>query len=213
MRVILCLAMLALSSLAQARLATTDEVPLLVKSLERRTTVNADGTSVDRWSWIMKVQRRDAREDVGTRAIRFYKSFEQVKILKARTRTKGVWKETALTDAQERAVDDDSPGFSSLHEYVLSFPDVQEGSDLEFEYEIQTMRALEPGFWGQNFILDSGVYEQFRWTIDSAKKLSWSHQDPLNSLRASTSMWRGRHQLVFRTTRALRMALADESDA
>lgn len=201
------------ASPAAARLATVDEVPLLVKSLERHTKVAGDGTSVDRWRWLLRVQRRDAREDVGTRSIRFYKSFETVKILKARTRTKGVWKETALSDVQERAVDDESPGFSSLSEYVLSFPDVQEGSELEFEYEIQTQKALEPGFWGQNFLLDSGVYEAFRWTIESARKLHWSQQDPFNAIRAESAAFGAGTRLVFRATRPLRMALADEVDA
>lgn len=196
---------------AQARVAALSEVPLVVKQLHRETTVKADGTFKDRWTWRLKVQRRDARDDSGTRTIRFYKSFEDVKVIRAGTRTDGTFREISLKDLQERAVTDESPGFSSLYEYVLSFPDVQEGSDIELDYEVNTKRALEPEFWGQSFQLDSGAYQAFSWKINSDKPLFAYAQDP-GGVVETVQDKRKPGQVLFRSKASFSVALADEAD-
>lgn len=195
---------------AEARLARNSEVPLLVKKLIRETRVAADGSAKEKWHWILRVQRPEAREEVGARPIRFYKNFEEVKILRAGTRTQGRWTEMSLNDLQERAVTDESPGFSSLNEYVLSFSDVQEGSEVEFEYEIVTKRALEPGFWGQSFILDTGAYDDLQWKIISEKPLTSALQDPNGVLKLRTN--KNRTQILIKSVKAFSMALADEDE-
>lgn len=212
MKILSALLILCTTTVAGARVATLAEVPLLVKKLERETVVNEDGTFRDRWSWRMKVQRRDAREDSGTRSIRFYKSFEEVKVLRAGTRTEGKFKEISLKDLQERAVTDESPGFSSLHEYVLSFPDVQEGSEIEFDYEVRTKRALEEGFWGQSFILDTGAYESFQWKIRSQRPLADYAQDPQGMIEGSRRKEGAGETIVYRSKAPFSLALADESE-
>ncbi|MBX3041002.1 MAG: DUF3857 domain-containing protein [Bdellovibrionaceae bacterium] len=199
-----------ISSFAQARLARNSEVPLLVKKLLRETHVAADGSSREKWHWVLRVQRPEAREEVGARPIRFYKNFEEVKVLRAGTRTQGQWTEMSLNDLQERAVTDESPGFSSLHEYILSFSDVQEGSEVEFEYEIVTKRALEPNFWGQSFVLDTGAYDELQWKIVSEKPLTSALQDPGGAMKMQVN--KNRTQVLLKSVKPFSLALADEDE-
>lgn len=210
MKLLVCLFACFFVARAEARWAKLDEVPLVIQKLARETRVAADGTNVDRWSWVIHVERQDAREDVGTRTIRFYKDFEQVKVLRAGTRNGKSWNPISLSDLEDRSVTDESPGFSSLHEYVLSFPDVQEGSDLEFDYEVKTTKALEPKFWGQSFSLESGAYKHFTWTIRSEKPVFEDVQDPFSVLRVTRS--EGGKHIEFASRKAFSLALADESD-
>lgn len=182
----------------------------MVERLHRETDVAKDGTFIDHWSWRIRVQKREAREDVGTRSIRFYKSFEEVQILRAGTRTEGEFKPIQLKDLQERAVTDENPGFSSLYEFILSFPNVQEGSILEFDYDVKTTRALEPDFWGQSFVLEAGAYENFEWLIHSAKPLSHYLQDPSGKIRFKSS--KKDTELSYATKGFVSLAMADESE-
>ncbi|MBX3033900.1 MAG: DUF3857 domain-containing protein [Bdellovibrionaceae bacterium] len=203
--------LLLLPSLAAARPANFDEVPVLFKNVRRETRVAADGTSRDKWLWHIRLQRQDARESVGSRAIRFYRNFESVRIIKAGSRTEGRWRALTDQDIQERGVTDDNPGFSSLTEMVLNFPDVQEGSEIEFEYEISTRTALEPGFWGQSFVLDSGAYRAFSWSVRAETPLFQALQDPTGAFEVKTAS--GGRELSFSARKPFSLALADEDDA
>lgn len=195
-----------------ARVASVTEVPLVIRELDRETRVSADGAVTERWKWRIKVQRDEAREDIGSRSIRFYKNFEEVRILRAGTRRAGRFQAVDLKDLQERAVTDENPGFSSLHEFMLSFPDVQEGSEIEYEYEISAKKALEPGFWGQSFEIDSGAYEDFRWRIVSEKDLTSDLIDPTGRMTMRKSAEGGRTVVTFTAKAPFSLALADEVD-
>lgn len=195
----------------EARWFSAKEAPLLVKKLVRETFVKADGSFRETWTWHLRVQGRQAREEVGTRTIPFYKNYEEVKILSARTLTKGKARDLQAQDIMERSVTDESPGFSSLHEWVLSFPDVQENSEIQFRYEVKVHRALEPGFWGQNFVIDSGVYEDFRWKIESEKPLFQSLQDLRGLVEVKSFTKKSLHHLEFRSKKGFSLALTDEN--
>lgn len=195
---------------AWSRWFTAKDIPLLIKNYERKTTVAADGTAVDRWMLHLRVQRQEAREDVGFRSIRFHRNVEEVKVLTAQTITDGKVKKVSPSDMVERAVTDESPGFSSLHELVISFPDVQVGSEILLTYEIRTTQALEVGFWGQTQPIDPGVYEKFRWIIESEKPLYEAHQDPFDWIAVKTSKRAGRTVVDFQSRKPFSLALADE---
>lgn len=199
-----------LAATAEARWATMKEAPLIYKKVHRETSVSPDGSNLEKWSWILRVQKDNAKENVGTRSIRFYKGLEEVKILRAGTRNGKKWTPVSAGDIQERAVSDENPGFSSLAEQVLSFPEVGEGSELEFDYEVKTPRALEKDFWGQSYPLESGMYENFRWVIHSKRPLFHEMQDPLKVMEIKKSQ--DGKTLTFSSRKSFSYVILEENE-
>lgn len=143
---------------------------------EEHTIVKPDGSFIERFHKVMKVQKDSAR-DLGEMTINYDAGRQKVAGLKIVTITPD-GKRHPATKIQDMTVADDAPMYSDARVKVITQPQVNIGSILDRQYTVVSKHARIPGeFWNIDTIPVFIPIKEYHMSVTFPKKLGIRYKE------------------------------------
>jgi hypothetical protein len=181
----LLLLLIFISTGAEARWATLDDVALEAVFHNQNITVESSGAYKTVAEVRTKVLKESGREQVAHFTM-YYSSPGTLKVLEAKT----------IVDGKEYVVDaaliEDQPlasspqGFDQQRQVLISFPKVEVGAEIYLKYEETEPEPILDNFFSKRlFYASSGCTQDATMKIDSKLPLQYEVNDPKNVLQVT----------------------------
>lgn len=147
--------MLALINIGEARWATHEDAAAEMEFFNRDITTNAEGKSEEIIEQQIKVLNERGRAHFGTLSFVYNSSLENIEIIEAKAIHQGTEFKVTQDMIENKPIASQPSGFDKLYQVLVSYPQVQPGSQLYVKYKITTYKQpiaksyTTKGYFGQ----------------------------------------------------------------
>lgn len=178
---------LLLSSVSNARWAEISEATYAVKKVEVYNKVKVTGAYTTNFYQLTEIKKDAARLQQGLYRFTYNPAAENLVHIEAHTINGRKKIKVKKTDIEIKSLANNGPGFDTLNQVSIAFPNVDVGSKLELKYQIKRTKPTVPQFFSEYFSVGQNrLIENYRETWDAEMNIYAEVHDPEGYLEVKT---------------------------
>ena len=204
------------SSVVSARWASQDEALLRYDTFNSVLKVNKDGSYTQEVEFKIKILKESAIDSFVNFFLTYNEQSEKVTVLSAKTVTKGKSFPINQKFIEDKPLASAPSGFDQTRQILISFPQVEVGSEVYMNYRYEYKIAPYEGFFSYSQFFDGVWFSKANLRIESALPLYYKLNDPQKLFYVSYRVFnkkKRKYQLKLRLKRSVFKQIVDEKYA